>query len=152
MNMNHELEKYIVFKISDCLMSLPMDNVLKVINTPPTASGWNAMGLIQIGNHTIRIVDLHQQLNADRDSPSLVSTVPDHQSFLVITRPLARELCGIIVDEPPNLVELSPDMIHQLPQSNRQLQMVSHAAIISDEEVTTTIFMLDLQQLLNPVG
>jgi len=145
--MNYELEKYIVFKISDCLMALPMDNVLKVINTPSLQRGWNAMGLIQIGNYTIRIVDLYQQLNAEDRS-----LLPDHQSFLVITRPLRGELCGIVVDEPPNLVELDHDLIRKLPQSNRQLPMVSHAAIIPENEVTTTIFMLDLQQLLNPVG
>lgn len=145
--MNNELNKYIVFKICGCLMALPMDNVLKVINTPPTKRGWNAMGLIQIRNYTIRIIDLHQQLMAEEGS-----TLANEQSFLVITRPLSEELCGIVVDEPPNLMELDSNMIHRLPQSNRQLPMVSHAAIIPEGETITTIFMLDLQELLHPVG
>lgn len=145
--MNYELDKYIVFEISDCLMALPMDNVLKVIKTPPTGTGWDAMGLIKIGNYTIRIVDLHQQLN-----PEEPLNLPDRQSFLVITNPIEGELCGIIVDEPPNLFEFKGDVIHKLPKPKRQLQMVSHAAIISDQEAKTTIFMLDLYELLNPVG
>ena len=144
--MNDKFDKYIVFKISGCFMALPMDNVLKVINTPPTASGWNAMGLIQVGNYTIRIIDLHQKLNTDEQL-----MLPVFQSFLVITNPIEGELCGIIVDEPPNLVELNRDIIHKLPKSNRQLQMVSHAAIIYEKEIKTTIFMLDLHELFNPV-
>lgn len=145
--MTRDSQKYIVFKISDCLMSLPMDNVLKVLNTPFNESGWDAMGLLQIGNYTIRIVDLHQQLNPDYDVDATHS-----QSFLVITNPIEGDLFGIVVDEPPNLIELNPDLIRKLPKYNRRLPMVSHAAILQENEKKTTIFMLDLYELFEPVA
>ncbi|MEQ8467972.1 chemotaxis protein CheW [Coleofasciculus sp. E1-EBD-02] len=145
--MTPDSQKYIVFKISDSLMSLPMDNVLKVLNTPSNESGWNAMGLLQIGDYTIRIVDLHEQLNPNYDANST-----NLQSFLVITNPIEGDLFGIIVDEPPNLIELNPDLIRKLPKYNRRLPMVSHAAILQENEQKTTIFMLDLYELFNPVA
>lgn len=145
--MTSDTQKYIVFKISDSLMSLPMDNVLKVLNTPSNESGWNAMGLLQIGDYTIRIVDLHEQLNPNYDANST-----NLQSFLVITNPIEGDLFGIIVDEPPNLIELNPDLIRKLPKYNRRLPMVSHAAVLQENEQKTTIFMLDLYELFNPVG
>jgi len=145
--MTSDTQKNIVFKISDCLISLPMDNVLKVLNTPSNESGWNAMGLLQIGDYTIRIVDLHQQLNPNYDTDST-----NLQSFLVITNPIEGDLFGIIVDEPPNLIELNPDLIRKLPKYNRRLPMVSHAAVLQENEKKTTIFMLDLFELFNPVG
>jgi len=145
--MTSDSQKYIVFKISDCLMSLPMGNVLKVLNTPSNETGWNAMGLLQIGDYTIRIVDLHQQLNPDHDTDST-----NLQSFLVITNPVEGDLFGIVVDEPPNLIELNPDLIRKLPKYNRRLPMVSHAAVFQENDKKNTIFMLDLYELFNPVG
>jgi purine-binding chemotaxis protein CheW len=57
------------------------------------------------------------------------------------------------VDEPPNLVELPLDILRRLPKSQIQgngvLEMVSHAAVLSQENVTTTIFLLDVKQVLN---
>lgn len=145
-----KVDKFIVFKIGDCLMALPMSDVLKVVNCPPSSSGsLRSMGFVQLGNHTIRVLDLHQQLNSG-DLP----TVCDRQSFLVITRTPDRELCGIVVDEPPNLVELSSDGVRSLPPPDHQsgfLPMVSHTAIISHDDVTTTILLLDVKRLLNPV-
>jgi purine-binding chemotaxis protein CheW len=71
----------------------------------------------------------------------------------VITRNSKGELWGIAVDEPPNLLELPLEMMRSLPSSERHgkgiLDRVSHAAIISQEEVTTTIFLLDLNQAIN---
>jgi len=145
--MTSDTQKNIVFKISDCLISLPMDNVLKVLNTPSNESGWNAMGLLQIGDYTIRIVDLHQQLNPNYDTDST-----NLQSFLVITNPIEGNLFGIIVDEPPNLIELNTDLIRKLPKYNRRLPMMSHAAVLQENEKKTTIFMLDLFELFNPVA
>jgi purine-binding chemotaxis protein CheW len=90
----------------------------------------------------IRVLDLHQ-----RFSISTLSQLPANQLFLVITRGSGEELCGIPVDEPPNLVELPLDILRRLPkselQSNRLLEIVSHAAVLSHENVTTTIFLLD---------
>jgi len=127
-------------------MALPLDEVLKVVNHPSGDNeGLKAMGLTQIGRHTIKVLDLHQHLNSNKPSQSTKK-----QSFLVITRNSQGKLCGISVDEPPNLVELPREIIQSIPQSDRQstpLEMVSHTAVVSQQEATTTILMLDLKRV-----
>jgi purine-binding chemotaxis protein CheW len=136
------VDKFIVFKIADYLLALPIGDVLKVINCSAVADqGLKTMGVVQIGQHLIRVLNLHQQLSPG-SSPQL-------QRFLVITRTPQGELCGFPVDEPPNLMELPPEMLQSLPPSSNQsgvLAMVSQAAIISQGKVTTTIFLLDLKR------
>ena len=107
------------------------------------------MGVVQLGQHMIKVLDLHlPQLSAGD-----LTELPGNQSFLVITRDRQGELCGILVDEPPNLLELPLEMMRSLPKSDRHskpfLEMVSHAAVVSQDEVTTTIFLLDTQRLSN---
>lgn len=140
------VDKFIVFKIADCLLALPMSNAIKVVNCPPMNSGGlRAMGLVQLGRHTIRVLDLHQQLSLKGLPQS-----PENQAFLVITRGSQGELFGIPVNAPPNLMELPRESMRSIPQSERQsgaLEMISHAAVISQAEVTTTIFLLDLKRV-----
>ncbi len=140
-----KVEKFIVFKIADYLLGLPIGNVLKVVNCFSTEnSRLKTMGIVQLGHHMIRIVDFYQPLVSGNLPP-----LPNEQSFLVITRDSQGELCGILVDEPPNLVELPLDMIRSPPKSDRQssiFQMITHAAVLSQQEATTTIFLLDMNQ------
>jgi purine-binding chemotaxis protein CheW len=141
--------KLIVFKIADYLLALPISDVLKVINCSAVENrGLRTMGVIQLGPHTIRILDLHlPQLNSGG-----LPQLPGNQPFLVITRTPQGELYAIAVDEPPNLMEIPLEMMRSLPPSHRQssgLEMVSHAAVISQDEVTTTIFLLDVKRILN---
>lgn len=149
MNDDANVGKFIVFKIADYHLALPIGQVLKVINCSPKVSGGlNTMGLIQLGKHMLRVVDLHRQLTL-AESELLTSPSP----FLMITRLPGGELCGIPVGEPPNLVELPLEMLHNLPQSDSYsqsaLSLMSHAAVVSQNNVTTTIFLLDLQRVLN---
>lgn len=141
--------KFVVFKVMDYLLALPIEDVLKAINYSSVAGGGlRTMGVIQLGRHMIRVLDLHQHI-----SVGSLSQLPTNHPFLVITRGLGGELCGIPVDEPPNLVELPLAMMQRLPmsqiQGNALLEMVSHAAVLSQENVTTTIFLLDVKQVLN---
>lgn len=139
------LDKFIVFRIADCLLALPMNNVLKVINAPPSNSGGlRAMGLLQLGRHTIRVLDLYHQLSPNEPLPA-----SGNSPFLVITRNPQGELFGISVDEPPNLMELPRESLRSVPPSERQSgfrKLISHAAVISQKQVTTTIFLLDLKR------
>ena len=142
--------KFIVFKITDYLLALPISDVLKVVNCPSVANkGLTTMGVVQLGQHMIKVLDLHlPQLGAGD-----LTELTGHQSFLVITRDRQGELCGILVDEPPNLLELPLEMMRSLPTSNHHSQplfeMVSHVAVVSQGEVKTTIFLLDVQRLSN---
>ncbi len=141
-----KVDKFIVFKIDDYLLALPMSDVLKVVKFPPS-SNLGTMGLVQLGRHTIRVLDLHQQL-----SSADVSPLANNPPFLVIIRNPQGELCAIAVDNTPNLIELPLEMMRSLPQSSSQssiLEMVSHAAVLSEKEVTTTILLLDVKRLLS---
>ncbi len=141
--------KFIVFKIADYHLALPMRDVIKVVNCSPMVSnGLQKMGVIQLGHHMIRVVDLHEQLSSGGSDD-----LPNDPPFLVIIRGSGGELCGIPVEKPPNLVELPLEMMRSFPKSDQYdkpaLNLVSHAAVVSQENVTTTIFLLDVKQVLN---
>ena len=141
--------KFIVFKIADYHLALPMSDVIKVVNcSPMVSSGLKTMGVIQLGHHMIRVLDLHEQLSSGGSDD-----LPNDPPFLVIIRGSGGELCGIPVEKPPNLVELPLEMMRSFPKSDQYdkpaLNLVSHAAVVSQENVTTTIFLLDVKQVLN---
>lgn len=141
------VNKFIVFKVADYLLGLALNDVLKVVNCSVTTSKrLTRVGLIQIGKHMIKILDLHQQLNSG-SLPQLSENPP----FLVITYDSQEELCGIMVDEPPDLVELGKESIRPFPKSERYdrpaIDIVSHVAVIDNKEDTKTIFLLDLKRL-----
>ncbi|MBE9127884.1 MULTISPECIES: chemotaxis protein CheW [unclassified Coleofasciculus] len=142
------VEKFIVFKIADRFLGLPMRDVLKVVSSPPDSGGLRGMGLVRLGRHTIRVLELHQQFNGGN-----LAIASDSPPFLVITRTADSELWGIAVDEPPTLVELSGDMVQRLPESDSHadpLRMVSHTASLTHEGTPATIFLLNAQRLLEP--
>lgn len=162
MHNDSQVSKFIVFKIADYLLALPLGNVLKVVNYSLVAahSGTpllRTMGVVQLGKHTIRVLNLHQHLSSD-NLPQLALTQP----FLLIAQVTRGELYGIWLEEPPNLLELHNEMLRTIPKSDsvavatpgasRQtgsLEIISHAAVLSENNVTTTIFLLDLQRTFN---
>lgn len=131
-------------------MALPIADVLKVINCPVGDNhGLRSMGLVQLGRHTIRVFDWHEELNSNS-----LSTLTNRKSFLLIARTSYGELCAIVVDEPPNLVELPLDLMRSIPQSESRssvFKLVSYAAVVSHNEMATTIFLLDLMRLEDSV-
>lgn len=141
--------KFIVFKITYYLLALPISDVLKVISYSAVENrGLKTMGVVQVGRHTIKVLDWHQQLCSD-DLPPL----PVNHPFLVITRGSQGDLCGILVDEPPDLVELPLQLLQTLTPSNHQggvFEMVSDVAILSQEGIRRTIFLLDMKRTLKP--
>ncbi|MFB2773370.1 chemotaxis protein CheW [Pelatocladus sp. BLCC-F211] len=141
-------EKFITFTVADYCLALPIKAVLKVVTCPVGDNHkLSKMGLIQIGRHIIRVLDLHQYLGIES-----VHQLPQSQSFLLITPISQAELCGILIYEPPDLIELSLEMMQPLSQSYYQsglLKIVSHAVVVAQEKATKTIFLLDLQLALH---
>jgi purine-binding chemotaxis protein CheW len=154
-----EIGKFIVFKIANYRLALPINKVLKIVSFSPEANrDLSTMGLVQLGRHTIKLLDFHQDLyGKSRNFTALLTgdSPPESkkQQFLVIVRKSPGEFCGILVDEPPDLMEFPQEIIRTLPQSEKRgkgiLSMVSHAAIISQEKLTTTIFILDVQRVVD---
>jgi purine-binding chemotaxis protein CheW len=141
------VEPFIIFRIAAYLFALPIGDVLQVVNYPAQVSHeLSQLGMIQLGHHMIKVVDLHRFFNSEG-----FSQVPGSQSFLVITRDPQGEFCGIPVDEPPDLIEFSPEKLRSLSQDERQFgvaKLASHVIVLSWKEVSTTIFRLDLQRAL----
>lgn len=139
--------QFIVFGVSNHLLALPIADIVQVVNFPPQSDEeLNHAGLIRLGNHIIRLVDLHW---LDNSGDGFQPSAPP--PFLVITKGLQGGFCGIPVYEPPDLIEISPGTIQILPQSERQigvLKIASHAAVISWQNVTKTIFLLDIPRMV----
>lgn len=145
MNNSNLAGKFIVFKIADYFLALPISTVLKVVNYPPMNNRNSpTTGLVQIGSHAIALLDLHQKLPSNH-TPDVNIYTP----FLLIAQLHQGQLCAIPLESPPNLVELSRDSIQALPHSfahNDLLQAVSYGAILSEQENTFTIFILDINR------
>jgi chemotaxis signal transduction protein len=147
------VEPFIVFRIATYLFALPIGDVLQVVPYPPQSSDeLRQVGLVQLGHYTIKLVDLHRQCHSEDVSP-----LPGSQSFVVLTRDPQGGFCGILVYEPPDMMEFPPEKMRSLPQSEHQfgvLKIARCAAILSWKEVTTTIFLFDVQQALTmtPTG
>lgn len=145
--MQNELktEKFIIFTVAGCYLALPIAQVLQVVHRSTTREFGQA-GLVQVGRRMIRLLELHQTLGGlDR----VQAAKP--QPFLVIAQSLPGEFCAIPVEEPPTLIELPPETMQVLPQSishNSLLEIVSHAATISQDGVSMIVFRLDIQRSL----
>ncbi|MDF5722904.1 MAG: chemotaxis protein CheW [Rhizonema sp. PD37] len=154
-----KVEKFIVFKIAYYRIALLINDVMKVVNCSSIAKKEIlTLGLAHIGRHTIKVLDLHDYLDREIQNPmslqaNNLSQKNATEGFLVIVRNLDRHFCGIWVDQPPDLLELPDEMMRSLPKSARQpktlLDLVSHAAVLSRNGVTNTIFLLDVEQVLN---
>lgn len=145
-----DLQKFIAFPVADHALALPSKNVLRVLRHGPSDRDdeLNRLGLLQIGSHVIRVLNLHQWLTP---TPSLSLSTP--QPFLIIARSPEWEPFGIWTDGLPDLVELSPDLLRSLPPSvsasSHFLELISHTAVVPDEEGNKTIFLLNLSHVLN---
>jgi purine-binding chemotaxis protein CheW len=139
-------EKFIVFTIANYHLALPIGNVLRVMKyTPETCGEFTKMGLARIGRYTIRILNLHERLGCEERSQ-----LGENPPFLLIARTPQGEICGIPVDTPPDLIELPFGNMRSLPSLEPQsnlIDMVSHAAVISQGESTTTFFLVDVTRI-----
>jgi len=142
--------KLIVFPIGALRLSVPMDNISRVINCPKIySSGLNAAGVTTVGDRELTIIDLHQQLFA---CPAPAD--PDRPGYLVLTPGPSGEMIGIPTPETPMLLEVPADQIRELPQSYRQadtLWVASHMLRTPLEEggELQSIFVLDMLAVMN---
>jgi len=151
MTNQNQTQSVIVFKVLDYDLALPIEAVLKVVRRSAlTASReLNAMGLIQLGRHMLRIVDLHHRVTA-----MAAASLSDSPPFWVITRSPGGELLGLPVDQPPDLISVSPEQLRSLPPaspvSGSFENMASHVVVLPQTERTQTIILLDLARILSP--
>jgi chemotaxis signal transduction protein len=144
-----ESVKVVVFTIAGYRLGLPMDAVLRVVNCPlelRTHSG--VVELVHLKHQAITVLNLHPHLALKQVNPN-----SDAGSFLVVTKVL-QEFCAIRVDTPPDLIELPPSTIRQLPEPYRKghpLNIASRVAVLPQGKATVAIFLLEMKRVLEGV-
>lgn len=159
--------KFIAFPLANHTIALPIASVLRVLRHDASANNdeLNRMGLFQIGRHVIRVLDLHQWIEASEaqdathrlspsSPPSPSSPLSPSTPYLIIARSPVQEPFGIWTDGIPDVIEFAADRLRSLPPSDGGtvglLKLMSHAAIISQGKDTRTIFILDTTRALKP--
>ena len=146
--MNPVSRSHIFFKINDYFLALPSANVLKVIPTPPPSQGGMvSMGLVQLQQYSIQILKLEKLLGLE--SPS------ENPPFLIVMRnDLDEDLWGIAVDMPPELINITEDVLRPVPDEIRlpgALQWISHVVTCLETgahtDIPNTLLVLDLPVL-----
>lgn len=138
--------KMVVFAIAGYRLGLPMESVLRVVNCPPELRDSQAvLELVNLGSHTISVLNLHARLSLQQGRPAQSSG-----NFLIVAK-AGEELCAIRVDAPPDLLELEPSMIRQLPAPYRQghpLHIANQVAVLPQGKATLAIFLLEMKRVL----
>jgi purine-binding chemotaxis protein CheW len=140
--------KLIVFSIANYQFALPIHQVLRVVNYPTIDCTLQTAGLVQLGRHFVKVLDLYPFLNVDR------STRPDKLPlFLIVLATSHGEFYGIGIDQPPDVMECTAAQIQRLPKSHTLaygIEQISHAAIPCKTGEHSTLFLLTPQSLLHP--
>ena len=138
--------KFITFKVADYWFSLPIAAVLKIVNCPPPEKGGIiTLGVVQLGSHTIQLLDLYSMFDLDADDKT-----PNQLSFLLVLRNTQKKLWGIALDTPPDLIELPLSNFQAVPQNKyfaTKRQWVSHIAVVSEQGINRTLLLLNLKSL-----
>lgn len=137
--------KLLMFPIGKLNLALPILQVQKIVKQNEIhGSGLSHVSLAHLPEQEIAIVDLHQKL----------FKVPLPQSggqgYFIITKSIDQDPLGIFVSETPNLIDIPQEQIRILPNSYRRadtLEIASHVAIMTDDQTSLTVFILDLAKL-----
>lgn len=166
--MNSVSRNYIFFRIEQYLLALPSENILKIVATPPPSQGGMvSMGLVQLQQHSIQILNLEKLLDLQgnaypRKEPlthlehvKRGSSEKNPPFLIVMRKDLDEDLWGIAVGEPPELMNIPDHALSSVPEEIRlpgALQWVSHIATClsngANSELSQTLLVLDLPVLL----
>lgn len=132
--------KVVVFEMGNLKLALRIESVYKVLNhTPVYGSGVNGVGIANVGDHEVIVVELHRRFFAAKGS------------YLIIVQNSKGELYGIPLIAVPVLMAIPLSSIQVLPESYRNadlLAIATHVCHIPQAETPLTIFLLDVEQLL----
>ncbi|MEM9246135.1 MAG: chemotaxis protein CheW, partial [Cyanobacteria bacterium P01_F01_bin.153] len=152
--------RIIAFSIGGYTLALPMTAIAKVIHCPPlNTPGLGQTGLIHLDQQIIRVLNLHILAESSIDTSSHSDSEP---RFLVVTRQSNGNLCGIPVDAPPDLLEVSRSQVHtipNIPNQNPILSLAQFAAVVESPTVPasqdnskaseSTVLFLNLEEATN---
>jgi chemotaxis signal transduction protein len=145
---NERTIKLLQFSIASLDLSLAVDSVRKVLrHIPVHGSGTGAFGVAHIDDREVTVIDLHKKLFK-------VSAYPPsgQKGYLILASSSGGETIGIPVTETPTLLDIVFSKLRVLPESYRRsdtLAIASHVAVIPDGEASRTIFLLDVDHLID---
>lgn len=156
--------KYLTFHLNGYLFALHSQEILKVIATPtPERGGMIEMGLIQLAQYSIQILDLKALLNLSQKDiePKEANTQEPvrNSSFLMVLQQADQALWGIVVNHPPDLISLADSDLQPVPADRRTasaLKGISHVvtcaqrseATEATKKVSQILLVLDLSTLI----
>lgn len=140
--------KLLMFSLGNLNLALPIDAVKKVVNyTPIHGSGLSAFGVANIDNQELTVIDLHKKLFQVSQTQ-----MSEKKGYLIIVVNSLEEYFGIWVQETPTLQDIPLSQLRVLPESYRRsdtLYIASHVMVIPQENNPKTVFLLDIDQLLD---
>jgi len=143
-----------VFTIAGHLLALPVTAIHRVMASP-TLLNINSSGLslVNLNGFNITVLDMHSWLSTVKPTGfHFFKSKPENKGqFLIVAYSQQGMLNGILVDEPPTLIELPLSAIRAFPKNYRQatpLGIASHIAVVTRELSTLTIFLLNIDYLL----
>lgn len=142
--------KLLLFQIGTLKLALPVDSVKKITHyTAMEGSGTTAVGLISVDDMELTAIDLHKRLFKVPQPPQ------EGRQFLILAKNSIDELFGILVPQTPSMLELPLSQIRTLPESYRRgdtLEIASHVTRVQDNDQLLTVFILDVDRLVSPMG
>lgn len=155
---SEELESYraIVFTIAQHQLALPVSAVDKIVRAEVLEN--SQMGdtkLVHLNGQTIPVVDLHPFLVNFRAGQNQTNSADASQEqFFILARTKSNNLSALLVDEPPNLMELTLNYTYMLPPSHQQTiqSIATHVTVLRHQHANLTILLLDLEKAIAASG
>ncbi len=142
--------KLLVFQTGTLTLALPVNSVKKITHySPMEGSGTTAVGLIYVDEMELTAIDLHKRLFKVPQPPR------EGRQFLILAKNSIEELFAILVPQTPSMLDLPLSQIRTLPESYRRgdtLEIASHVTRVQDNDHLVTIFVLDVDRLVPPMG
>ncbi len=154
----------IAFTIAGYRFALPIAAVLQVGACPSQLGiADRTLGLVIYEDRTILLLNLRAKL-AQLELPGVVGSAAaaldnraalaaTPQPYLILTRTQRGELCGVLVDELPAMLELPRRDIQPIPKSYRQSHLAGLARFVAlwqpqSQAEKTAIYLLDVDQAI----
>ncbi|MEM9805635.1 MAG: chemotaxis protein CheW [Cyanobacteria bacterium P01_D01_bin.56] len=142
--------KFITFRVADYWFALPIKAIQKIINCPSQSEGGVVqLGMVQLGSHTVQLLDLYSAFGLGDHAK-----LPEQTPFLIVLRGLQNKFWGIVLESPPDLVEIPLDKFQAISADQRfvpKRQWISHIAILSEQKISRTLLFLDLNAIFQHV-
>jgi purine-binding chemotaxis protein CheW len=141
-----EVVKFILFKVSSYWYVVPAITILKIVNCPAPSEGEiKGLGIVQLGPHTIQLLDLNQIL--DHPSNHISS---EEASFLLVFKGQENQFFGITLSTPPDLIDLPLNTLTSVSSEKKftsQNPWISHVGVITIGNDKRTLLQLDLGKI-----